>query len=179
MNSMTRVALFIDGANLFYLQKNRLGWFIDPSKLLTWVKKQGRVVDAFYYSGFDPNDTKVRSFLTALGYMGYTLITKPIKVYNNTSQDAQEAHPHKVMKASLDTEIVLDMFNTLDLYDMAVLVSGDSDFERALQLLRARGKDFLVLSTDGHVAREIREVAGMRYVDIQTLRSEIEKEAKE
>ena len=48
----------------------------------------------------------------------------------------------------MDVEIVLDMFNTVDSYDMAILVSGDGDFERALNLLRARGKRFIVVSTD-------------------------------
>jgi uncharacterized LabA/DUF88 family protein len=79
-------------------------------------------------------------------------------------------------KANLDIEIVLDMFNTIDHYDMAVLFSGDGDFERPLRLLKARGKRFLVLSTQGFVAKEIREVAGMHYLDVQEIREHIEKE---
>jgi uncharacterized LabA/DUF88 family protein len=51
----------------------------------------------------------------------------------------------------------------------------DADFERPLELLRARGKKFLILSTPGSVAREIRAVAGMHFVDFQDLRSEVEK----
>lgn len=79
-------------------------------------------------------------------------------------------------KANLDIEIVLDIFNTIDLYDMAILVSGDGDFERPLQLLRVRGKRFLVLSTQGFVARELREVAGMHYIDFQDIRESVERE---
>lgn len=81
----------------------------------------------------------------------------------------------EVRKANLDIEIVLDMFNSIEHYDMAVLVSGDGDFERPLQLLRARGKKFLIMSTQGFVAREIREVAGMHFIDFEDIKSEIQK----
>lgn len=81
----------------------------------------------------------------------------------------------EVRKANLDIEIVLDMFNSIEHYDMAVLVSGDGDFERPLQLLRARGKKFLIMSTQGFVAREIREVAGMHFIDFEDIKCEIQK----
>lgn len=68
------------------------------------------------------------------------------------------------------------MFNTIDQYDMAILISGDGDFERVLQLLRYRGKRVMVFSTEGYIAREIRNVVGGHYVDLATLRSLIEKQ---
>jgi uncharacterized LabA/DUF88 family protein len=61
---------------------------------------------------------------------------------------------------------------------MAVLISGDGDFERPLQLLRARGKRFLVMSTQGMIAEEIRREAGMHYIDFQDIRTEVEKPEK-
>jgi uncharacterized LabA/DUF88 family protein len=68
------------------------------------------------------------------------------------------------------------MFNTIEHYDMAVLLSGDGDFERPLRLLKARGKRFLVLSTQGFVAKEIREIAGMHYIDVRSIKDQIAKE---
>jgi uncharacterized LabA/DUF88 family protein len=56
-----------------------------------------------------------------------------------------------------------------------MLVSGNGDFERSLQLLRARGKRFIVLSTQGFVARELREVAGMHFIDFQDIRASVER----
>ena len=119
--------------------------------------------------GVDANtEPQQENFLKALTYMGYCLITKELKTI--ILPDGSERK-----KANLDVEIVLDMFNTIDLYDMAVLISGDADFERALELLRARGKKFMVISTQGFVAREIRAVAGMHFVDLQDIRESIEK----
>lgn len=67
------------------------------------------------------------------------------------------------------------MFNTIEHYDMAVLISGDGDFERALSLLRARGKQLLVIATEGFIARELRSVAGRHYIDMKDIKAEIEK----
>lgn len=163
------ISLFVDGANFFYMQKDQLRWWIDPKRLLGWLQKQGQMVDAFYYVGVDTAaEARQEAYLKALTYMGYSLVTKNLKT-------VIQANGVERKKANLDIEIVLDMFNTIELYDMAVLVSGDGDFERPLQLLRARGKRFLVISTAGFVAKEIREVAGMRFVDFQDIRSEVEK----
>lgn len=165
-----RIAVFIDGANFFYMQKDCLRWWIDPKKLLAWVRKKGDVTDAFYYVAVDPQHIEPQqdNFLKALTYMGYSLVTKDLKTIE--LDDGTERR-----KANLDVEIVLDMFNLIDQYDMAVLLSGDADFERALQMLRARGKRILILSTQGFVAREIRMIAGMHYQDFQEIRSEVEK----
>lgn len=169
MTGTHRVSIFVDGANFFYMQKDRLHWWIDPRRLIEWVKAEvGSVQDAFYYIATDVNsDPQQDGFLKALTYMGYSLVTKELKTINTPDGERK--------KANLDIEVVVDMFNTIDHYDTAVLVSGDADFERALQTLRTRGKKFLVLSTQGFVAREIRAVAGMHFVDFQEIRNELEK----
>jgi uncharacterized LabA/DUF88 family protein len=163
------ISVFVDGANFFYMQKDQLGWWIDPKKLLDWIRRKGDIVDAFYYVGVDASgESRQEGYLKALTYMGYCLVTKHLKMIAQPNGSI-------LKKANLDVEIVLDLFNTIDAYDMAVLVSGDADFERPLQLLRARGKRFLVMSTAGFVAKEIREVAGMHFLDFQEIRAEVEK----
>jgi uncharacterized LabA/DUF88 family protein len=164
-----RISIFVDGANFFYMQRDGLHWWIDLNKLLEFIKSKGEVVDAYYYVGVDiPPEARQDAYLKALTYMGYSLVTKDLKTI--IQEDGSE-----ITKANLDIEIVLDMFNTIEHYDMAVLISGDGDFERPLQLLRARGKKFLVMSTQGFVAREIREVAGMHFINFQDIKSEVQK----
>jgi uncharacterized LabA/DUF88 family protein len=168
---MPRIAVFIDGSNFFYMQTKDLGQFLDPKKLLEYLTKFGEVTDAYYYTGEDDlQDAKQRSYLDALPYMGYSLVTKRIK----TIFDPQTGTTRR--KANLDIEIVLDMFNTIDNYDMAVLVSGDGDFERALQLLKSRGKQFKVLATDTFVASEIRRIAGMHYINLSDIADQLRKD---
>ncbi|MDB9453032.1 MAG: NYN domain-containing protein [Dolichospermum sp.] len=167
---MLRISVFLDGANFFFMQKNALCWKVDPKKILDYIETEGNIVDAFYYIGHDtPPEAKQQSYLDALPLMGYSLITKPIKtIYDaNTGLTKQ--------KANLDIEIVLDMFNTIDSYDKAVLISGDGDFERALTLLRAKGKQFTVIATDKFIARELRNVAGRHYIRFDDIRDKVEK----
>lgn len=166
---MARVAVFLDGANYFFMQKDGLGWFADPKKLLKYLnKKYGEIVDAYYYIGHDaPPEAKQQAYLDALPNMGYSLVTKQIK----TIFDAKTGTTKK--KANLDIEIVLDMFNTIDNYDIAILISGDGDFERPLQLLKSRGKQFRVIATEKFVAREIRSLAGMHYIDFKDIKNEV------
>ncbi len=167
---MPRVAIFVDGANFFYMQRNDLNWFVDTKKLLRYCERFGEITDAYYYIGKDAlSETSQQGFLNALTYMGYSLVTKPIKtIHDQITGETRQ-------KANLDIEIVLDMFNTIDNYDIAVLVSGDGDFDRALRLLRARGKRFKVIASPRFVASELRDVAGMHLIDMESIRSEIEK----
>lgn len=165
-----RISVFLDGANFFFMQKEKLGWFADPKRVLDYIATMGEINEAFYYIGQDtPPEARQQAFLDALPGMGYSLVTKQIKTIYDTKSGTTKR------KANLDIEIVLDMFNTIDHYDMAVLISGDGDFERAMTLLRARGKQLRVIATDGYVARELRNVAGRHYIDMENIKSEIEK----
>jgi uncharacterized LabA/DUF88 family protein len=157
-----RCAIFIDGANLYYMQRNQLGWNVDLQRFSNFIEQFfGRVVEAYYYTAVDPKENSRSGFLQMLPYLGYTLVAKPLKeiVYNGVIR----------RKGNLDIEIVLDMFNTIENYDCAVLVSGDSDFQRALDLLRARGKTIVVVSHPGTISRELLSLAGRNFIDIQSI----------
>jgi uncharacterized LabA/DUF88 family protein len=165
-----RISVFLDGANFFFMQREKLHWFADPKKLLDYIATMGDISEAFYYIGQDaPPEARQQAFLDALPGMGYSLVTKQIKTIYDTKTGTTKR------KANLDIEIVLDMFNTIDHYDMAVLISGDGDFERAMTLLRARGKQLRIIATDGFIARELRSVAGRHYIDMQDIKTVIEK----
>ena len=166
-----RVSVFVDGANFFVMQRDGLKWFADPKKMLEYIENRyGEIADAFYYIGRDaPPDARQQAFLSALPEMGFSVVTKQIK----TIYDSKTGTIRK--KANLDIEIVLDMFNTIDSYDLAVLVSGDGDFDRALQLLKARGKRTVVISTENFIATELRATAGRHFIDLATLETEIKK----
>jgi len=159
-----RVAVFIDGSNFFFMQKDVLQWFVDPKKMLNWVSQYGDIVDANYYTTVDNDNEGQLMYMRALSHMGFRVDAKPIQ--NNNNDD---------YNSSVDLDMIIDMLIHIDNYDMAVILSGDSDFARICEILICRGKRFLVLSTKGVVSNEIRSVAGMHYRDILELRKEIEK----
>lgn len=153
---------------MFYAQ-HKNGWFFDPRRVLSHFTKEPSIelVNAFWYTGLkDPQDQ--RGFRDALINLGYTVRTKILKEYYDDSSGRYS------QKANLDIEIVVDMFNTVEQYDRVVLFSGDGDFERAIELLRSKNTHITVVSTEGMIARELRNAAD-RYVDLNAIRHHIEK----
>ncbi len=168
ISSKHRLSIFVDGNNMFYAQQKN-GWFFDPRRVLSYFTREPdiKLINAFWYTGIkDPQDQ--RGFRDALISLGYTVRTKILKEYydDNSGRYSQ--------KANLDIEIVIDMFNTVDQYDQVVLFSGDGDFERAIELLRSKSTYITVVSTEGMIARELRNVTD-RYIDLCDIRDQIEK----
>ncbi|MEM9925489.1 MAG: NYN domain-containing protein [Cyanobacteria bacterium J06635_10] len=166
---MTRLSIFVDGNNMFYAQQKN-GWFFDPRRVLEYFQYEQihtNLINAFWYTGLkDPQDQ--RGFRDALISLGYTVRTKILKEYYDDSSGRYS------QKANLDIEIVVDMFNTVDQYDRVVLFSGDGDFERAIELLRSKNTHITVVSTEGMIARELRNATD-RYIDLNEIRDSIEK----
>ena len=166
---MNRMSIFVDGNNMFYAQQKN-GWFFDPRRVLEYFKKEQIdtvLINAFWYTGLkDPQDQ--RGFRDALISLGYTVRTKILKEYYDDTSGRYS------QKANLDIEIVIDMFNTVEQYDRVVLFSGDGDFERAIELLRSKSTHITVVSTEGMIARELRNVTD-RYIDLNDIREYIEK----
>ncbi len=164
---MNRLSIFVDGNNMFYAQQKN-GWFFDPRRVLEYFNKpEVKLINAFWYTGLkDPQDQ--RGFRDALISLGYTVRTKILKEYYD------DVSGRYSQKANLDIEIVVDMFNTVDQYDEVVLFSGDGDFERAIELLRSKNTHITVVSTEGMIARELRNATD-QYVDLNNIRDQIEK----
>jgi uncharacterized LabA/DUF88 family protein len=162
------VSIFVDGNNMFYAQQKN-GWFFDPRKILEYFTRDPdiRLVNAFWYTGLKDSQDQ-RGFRDALISLGYTVRTKLLKEYYDDTSGRYS------QKANLDIEIVIDMFNTVEQYNRVVLFSGDGDFERAIELLRSKNTHITVVSTEGMIARELRNVTD-QYIDLNHLRGEIEK----
>ena len=136
-----RIALFIDGANLYSAAKG-LGLDIDYRKLLEEFRKRGVLVRAYYYTGMfeDQEYSPLRPLVDWLDYNGYTMITKPVRRYT----DAQGVTR---TKGNMDIEIAVDMLEIAPHVDHVVLFSGDGDFRRLVESLQRSGKRVTVVST--------------------------------
>ncbi len=163
-----RISIFVDGNNMFYAQQKN-GWFFDPRKVIDYFSEESgfMLINAFWYTGLKDSQDQ-RGFRDALISLGYTVRTKILKEYYDDSSGRFS------QKANLDIEIVVDMFNTVDQYDRVVLFSGDGDFERAIELLRSKNTHITVVSTEGMIARELRNATD-RYLDLNEIRPCIEK----
>lgn len=162
-----RVAMFVDGANMDHACREA-GFFVDYKKARDLFVGQGVYYAGFYYvadvTATDPIQTR---FFDFLAHAGYIIRRKPVKVITDTETG------ERVYKGNLDTEIVLDMLNTVNNYDVAYLFSGDSDFERAVDLLRSRGKRVYVVTNRKTISRELAYISDKPVFFIEDFRGQI------
>ncbi len=151
---MSRVAVFVDGANMFYAQK-KAQFFIDYKKVIDFFSKGRTLFKSFFFVGItSPPAVRDRRFLDYLIFQGgYTVRQKEIKTIIDDTTGKE------IQKCNLDIEIAVEMFKEIDHYDTAILMSGDGDFETVVELLRARGKTTEVVSSRQMLARELANVA--------------------
>jgi uncharacterized LabA/DUF88 family protein len=84
--STDKIAVFIDGANLYATAKT-LGFDIDYKRLLKEFQSRGTLVRAFYYTAIieDQEYSSIRPLIDWLDYNGYTVVTKATKEFIDAS----------------------------------------------------------------------------------------------
>ena len=125
-----RVALFIDGANLYATAK-ALGFDIDYKRLLALFRNQGQLVRALYYTALaeEQEYSSIRPLIDWLDYNGYTMVTKPTKEF-------VDAAGRRKIKGNMDIELAVDAMEPADHLDHIVLFSGDGDFRSLVEALQ-------------------------------------------
>ena len=136
-----RIALFIDGANLYSAAKG-LGFDIDYKKLLTEFRNRGVLVRAYYYTAIVENDdySPIRPLVDWLDYNGFSLVT-------TTAREYTDPQGRKRWRGDMDIEIAVDMLDLAPRLDHVVLFSGDGDFRRLVEAVQQKGVRVTVVST--------------------------------
>jgi uncharacterized LabA/DUF88 family protein len=141
MTSPNRIALFIDGANLYSAARS-LNVDLDFRKLSEYFGNDGRLIRAYYYTAIVEGEefSPVRPLVDWLDYNGFTVMTKPVRRFT-------DAQGHTRTKGNMDVEIAVDMLELAPHLDEIVLFSGDGDFKRLVQAVQAKGVRVTVVST--------------------------------
>jgi len=160
-----RVAIFIDGSNLFYAAL-QLGIEIDYTKLLLRLTGGSRLLRAFFYTGVDRTNEKQQGFLLWMRRNGYRVIAKDLVQLPDGSK-----------KANLDVEIAVDLMALVGSFDTAVIVSGDGDLAYAADAVSYRGARIEVVSLRSMTSDSLINVSD-RYVDLDQIKEEIQKASK-
>ncbi|MGE0008021.1 MAG: NYN domain-containing protein [Parvibaculaceae bacterium] len=171
-----RLALFIDGANLYATAKS-LGFDIDYRRLLSFFRKRSRLIRAIYYTALmeDAEYSPIRPLIDWLDYNGYRVVTKPAKEFTDSLG-------RRKVKGNMDIELAIDVMQLAENLDHVVLFSGDGDFRSLVQAVQAKGKRTSVVSTlttrPPMVADELRRQTD-QFIDLADLRDEIGREPSE
>jgi uncharacterized LabA/DUF88 family protein len=167
-----RIALFIDGANL-YATARALGFDIDYKRLQELFAQKGKLIRAFYYTALieDQEYSPIRPLVDWLDYNGYTMVTKPTKEFTDSSG-------RRKIKGNMDIELAIDVMEMAQHLDHIVLFSGDGDFRRLVEAVQRKGVRVTVVSTvrsqPAMIADELRRQAD-EFIDIVDLKEHIER----
>ena len=168
--SSERIALFIDGANLYATAKS-LGFDIDYKRLLAFFRNKGQLVRALYYTALaeEQEYSSIRPLIDWLDYNGFTMVTKPTKEFTDSTG-------RRKVKGNMDIELAVDAMRLSDALDHIVLFSGDGDFRSLVSALQQKGKRVSIVSTlqtqPPMVADELRRQAD-QFIDLADLETQI------
>lgn len=137
-----RVAVFVDGANLYHAIKNYYGSVLDYERLLEAAVAGRRLLRATFYivekeeetQGSSSGPNPARSFVYNLNKFGYKVRSKPLVVRESFTADGEKSITHK---GDWDVGIVVDMVRLAEHADTYVLVSGDGDYVDAVEYLQS------------------------------------------
>src|SRR6201994_178608 len=168
MADSSRIALFIDGANLSATAKTP-GFDVDYRRLLQEFQSRGTLLCAFHYTAIieDQEYSALRPLVDWLDYNGYTVVTKPTKEFT-------DANGRRKVKGSMDIELAVDAMQLAEHIDEMVLFSGDGDFRPLVEAIQRRGVRVIVVSTISSqppmIADELRRQTDV-FTDLVELRS--------
>ena len=162
-----KIALFIDGANLYATAK-ALGFDIDYRRMLKEFQGRGYLIRAFYYTTLVENDeySSIRPLVDWLDYNGYTVVTKAAREFT-------DAMGRRRIKGNMDIELTIDALNMASKVDQIYIMSGDGDFRPLVEELQRRGVRVSIVSTVASqppmVSDELRRQCD-EFIDIASLK---------
>jgi uncharacterized LabA/DUF88 family protein len=171
-----KIALFIDGANLYATSK-AVGFDIDYRKMLGFFSKKGYLLRAYYYTALieDQEYSSIRPLIDWLDYNGFKVVTKAAREFTDSMG-------RRKVKGNMDIELVIDALELADTVDHFVLFSGDGDFKSLVDALQRRGRKVSVISTVSStppmISDELRRTAD-HFIDLVSIRNDIGRAASE
>lgn len=171
-----RIALFIDGSNLYAAAKT-LDFNIDYKRLLNFFANKGQLIRAFYFTALleDQEYSPIRPLVDWLDYNGYTMVTKAAKEFTDEAG-------RKKIKGNMDIELAVDLMEMAYSIDHAVILSGDGDFRRLVEYVQRKGLRVTVVSTlcskPPMIADELRRQADV-FIELMDIKEDIQRQAGE
>jgi uncharacterized LabA/DUF88 family protein len=165
-----RLALFIDGSNLYAAAK-ALGFDIDYKLLRAEFVRRGKLVRAFYYTALleDQEYSPIRPLVDWLDYNGFTMVTKTAKEFTDSTG-------RRKVKGNMDIELAVDAMEMAERLDHMVLFSGDGDFRPLVAGIQRKGVRVSVVSTirtqPPMIADELRRQAD-NFIELEELKDVI------
>jgi uncharacterized LabA/DUF88 family protein len=156
-----RVAIFIDGSNLYHSMKNNFGRHdLNFTEFATKLSEGRRLFRIYYYNVLQEPSQYPDSFREQQDFLEALRKTPYLEIRLGSTKKAVGT------EKGIDVMIATDLlyFAWSGFYDVAILVSGDADFAYAVQAVKNMGKHVEVAYFDGGVSKDLLDVADNRYL---------------
>jgi uncharacterized LabA/DUF88 family protein len=163
-----KVAVFVDGANLYHSIKSYYKGVLDYGVLLAAAVGDRKLLRATFYivekqeaddGGAIGGASGARSFVYNLNKFGYKVRSKPLVVHETLSPEGEKTISHK---GDWDIGIIVDMMRLAEHADVYVLVSGDGDYVEAVEYLQSeRGLRIEVVSAGQCTSQALLDVCDL------------------
>ena len=134
-----RVAVFIDGANVYRAFKTVFGWTRhSPLQLAAGLAARRQVVRAAFYIAAVPQEMGADVYADQQRFLRRLRQQQELVVWTGRMAQADGVWREKGVDVKIATDMVSLAYR--DLYDAAILVSGDGDLAPAVQEIRRIGR---------------------------------------
>ena len=158
-----RVAIFIDGSNLYHaLRANFSRYDLEFAEFISKLCGSRRLSRAYYYNVLQDSSQRPDAYREQQEFLNNLRETPYLEARLGGTKLAQGIPVERGIDVMLVTDLLHFAWN--DLYDVAVLVSGDSDFAYALQAVKNMGKHVEVAYFESNVSRDLLDVADNKHL---------------
>jgi uncharacterized LabA/DUF88 family protein len=163
MEDRDRVAIFIDGSNLYHALRSNFGRydlnFADFASKLCGSRRLFRI---YYYNALQDPVQRPEGYREQQEFLDLLRKTPYLEVRLGTTKLSQGVPVEKGVDIMLATDLLYFAWNNF--YDVAVLVSGDSDFAYAFQAVKNMGKHVEVAYFENSISKELLDMADNRHL---------------
>lgn len=159
-----RVAIFIDGSNLYHALRSNFGRYdLNFDEFTKKLCGQRRMFRTYYYNVLQDPTQRAEGYREQQEFLSTLRETPYLEVRLGGTKMAPGGVP---VEKGIDVMLVTDLlhFAWNNLYDVAVLVSGDSDFAYALQAIKNMGKHVEVAYFESNVSKDLLAVADNKHL---------------
>lgn len=160
-------AFYYSGLRIFDFDYSILDYeAMDFAKLTEHLKELQKNSDEKTQFLIEKSLNKI-NFYQLLESYGYVMKIKPAKVYYDEDDENQE---RPILKANCDVDMTFDMMRYMQQYSGIIAMTGDGDFASVLNYLKTHGREVTVLSRWQRTAKEIKNIAEKKFIDLENLR---------
>ena len=158
-----RVAIFIDGSNLYHALKNNFRRHdLNFSEFANKLCGSRRLFRTYYYNVLQDPAQRPDGFREQQEFLDILRKTPYLEVRLGTTKIAQGLPVEKGIDIMLATDLLYFAWNNF--YEVAVVVSGDSDFAYALQAVKNMGRHVEVAYFESGVSKDLLDAADNRHL---------------